>query len=272
MALIQKERPELVINAAGLTGKPSVDACESQKAECLEANVQLPAVLHRACRDTGVPFAHISSGCIFSGRREDGEGFREDDVPNFSFRQNNCSFYSGSKALGEEALGYGAVRQADGSLKWQTESPDCWIWRLRMPFSEEREPRNYLSKVLSYERLLDVENSLVHFRDFVGAGLQLFERGAEFGIYNLVNPGAVTTRRVIELAKLEGAATSEQEYRFFRSEAEFMESAPLVPRSSCVLSAEKTEAAGVELRPLETALREALAERVGRTPVKRQYV
>jgi len=43
-------------------------------------------------------------GCIFTGAHPDGSGFSEEDAPNFDFRHNNCSFYSGSKALGEEIL------------------------------------------------------------------------------------------------------------------------------------------------------------------------
>jgi hypothetical protein len=40
-----------------------------------------------------------SSGCIYTGSRPDGSGFTEENPPNFNFRQNNCSFYSGTKAL-----------------------------------------------------------------------------------------------------------------------------------------------------------------------------
>ena len=52
---------------------------------------------------------HVSSGCIYAGDKgEDANGnkigFTEDDVPNFSYDQPPCSFYSGSKALGEEVL------------------------------------------------------------------------------------------------------------------------------------------------------------------------
>ncbi len=39
-----------------------------------------------------------------TGSRPDGSGFTEEDAPNFTFRQNNCSFYSRTKALGEEVL------------------------------------------------------------------------------------------------------------------------------------------------------------------------
>src|SRR5665213_1198784 len=90
-----RDRPEFLVNAAGYTGKPNVDACELHKTECLLGNAILPGVLRQACEAAGTPWGHISSGCIFTGRRRDGGGLRETDAPNFSFRTNNCSFYSG---------------------------------------------------------------------------------------------------------------------------------------------------------------------------------
>ena len=116
---IQRYQPSFLINAAGYTGKPNVDACELHKADCLNGNAVLPGIVREACEKAGLPWGHISSGCIYTGRRENGGGFREDDPPNFCFRTNNCSFYSGTKALGEEVL-EGAKR--------------CYIWRLRIPF------------------------------------------------------------------------------------------------------------------------------------------
>ena len=50
-------------------------------------------------------------------------GFTETDPPNFSFRDPPCSFYSGTKALGEEAIA--GIGQS-------------YIWRLRIPFDEIR--------------------------------------------------------------------------------------------------------------------------------------
>src|SRR5687767_8137077 len=103
-AALRDERPAFLVNCAGYTGKPNEDACELHKTECLNGNAILPGVLREACEATHTPWGHISSGCIFTGRRTDGGGFRESDTPNFSFRTNNCSFYSGTKALGEEVL------------------------------------------------------------------------------------------------------------------------------------------------------------------------
>src|SRR5581483_10424635 len=88
-----RDKPEFLINAAGYSGKPNVDACELHKAECLYGNAVLPGVIAQACAEANVPWGHVSSGCIYSGSRPDGSGFREEDTPNFTFRTNHCSFY-----------------------------------------------------------------------------------------------------------------------------------------------------------------------------------
>ena len=99
-----RDRPEFLINAAGYTGRPNVDACEVHRTECLLGNAVLPGIVADACTAAGVPWGHVSSGCIFSGTTATGGGFTEEDTPNFTFRTNHCSFYSGTKALGEEVL------------------------------------------------------------------------------------------------------------------------------------------------------------------------
>ena len=143
--LLRTEKPDFLINAAGYTGKPNVDACELHKSECLFGNAVLPGRVAEACTAAGVPWGHVSSGCIYTGARPDGSGFTETDSPNFSFRTNNCSFYSGTKALGEEIL---ANRNY------------VFIWRLRITFDNHEGPRNYLTKMMRYERLLEAANSI----------------------------------------------------------------------------------------------------------------
>ena len=150
ISILRSKKPKFLINAAGYTGKPNVDACESEKAECLFGNAVLPGRIRTACEEVGIPWGHVSSGCIYSGRKLNGEGWSENDEPNFSFRNGPCSFYSGTKALGEEVL---------------KDAKDCYIWRLRIPFNEEKSPRNYLQKLLNYSSLLEAENSISHIDD-----------------------------------------------------------------------------------------------------------
>ena len=241
--LLRREKPEFLINAAGYTGKPNVDACELHKAECLFGNAVLPGRVAEACTASGVPWGHVSSGCIYTGAHPDGSGFSEEDTPNFSFRTNHCSFYSGTKALGEEIL---------------ADATSCYIWRLRIPFSNVDSPRNYLSKVMNYDTLLEAENSLSELHEFVDAALDCFTKNVEYGIYNLTNPGSVTTSDVVKLIQAFGL--TDKEFRFFESEASFMKLAAKTPRSNCVLDSSKALAAGLKLRPIEESIKSALGE------------
>lgn len=268
LELLEKQRPEFLVNAAGYTGQPNVDACEIARAETLAGNALLPATIAHACRAAGIPWGHVSSGCIFAGAKvrdksgwrvekdtssaefktlaeEDPEaiaGFNETDEPNFSFRRPPCSFYSGSKAMGEEAIG--ATREA-------------YIWRLRIPFDEMDNSRNYLSKVQRYSKVYDNVNSISHRADFVSACLDLHDLRAPFGIYNVTNPGFVTTRQVIKM--IESILKPARRFEFWKNDQEFYQVAAKAPRSNCVMDVTKLLNAGVKIRSVEEALEHSLA-------------
>jgi len=184
-----------------------------------------------------VPWGHVSSGCIYNGARPDGSGFHEDDIPNFTFRSNHCSFYSGSKALGEEVLAGAA---------------GVYLWRLRIPFNEVDHPRNYLTKLMRYERLLDATNSISQLDEFAEATFSGWEKRVPFGTYNVTNPGAITTREIVELIRRSGVCT--KEFRFFESEDEFMRVAAKTPRSNCIIDSSKLAAAGIRLTEIHAAV------------------
>lgn len=269
LALLRSVQPRLVINAAGYTGKPNVDACELHQADTLAGNVLLPQTIAQACEVAGVPWGHVSSGCIYSGAKLPGpagwqavkdltqtearvlvetqpdsiRGFAETDAPNFCFRDGPCSFYSGAKALGEEAIsGWG----------------QNYIWRLRIPFDEWDNPRNYLSKVQNYPRVYDNVNSLSQRTDFVRACLDLWEVRAPFGTYNVTNPGFVTTRQVIGL--IEQILQPNRRFEYWASDEEFYRLAAKTPRSNCVMDVSKLLATGVKIRPVRAALETSLRQ------------
>ena len=267
LEFLQAKKPSFVINAAGYTGKPNVDACELDKAGTLLGNALLPQTLAHACAAAKIPWGHVSSGCIYSGAKveENGlvraekdltrpalrrlvetspsaiHGFTENDTPNFSFRDQPCSFYSGTKALGEEAM---------------RDIGQSYIWRLRIPFDEFDNPRNYLSKVQRYAKVYDNVNSISHRADFVKACLDTWELRAPFGTYNVTNPGFVTTRHVIEL--IEQRLKPAKKFEFWASDEEFYRVAAKTPRSNCVMDVSKLLAAGVKIRPVAEALEDSL--------------
>jgi dTDP-4-dehydrorhamnose reductase len=266
---LKTKQPAFVVNAAGYTGKPNVDACELHKADTLQGNTLFPQTVAQACAAAGIPWGHVSSGCIYSGAKVvvNGQmraekdftkpelralveksspsihGFTETDTPNFSFRDGPCSFYSGTKALGEEVIA--GIGQS-------------YVWRLRIPFDEFDNARNYLSKVQRYSKVYDNVNSISHRADFVKACLDTWELRAPFGIYNVTNPGFVTTKHVVE--QIEKILKPARKFEFWANDEEFYKVAAKTPRSNCVMDTTKLLAAGVKIRPVEEALEQSLRD------------
>lgn len=268
LRFLRSERFDMLVNCAGYSGKPNVDGCELERADTLLGNTTLPLTIACACSEAGLPWGHVSSGCIFSGakvRNPDGTvrverdlmtprvqeellqfpdrflGFTEEDEPNFSFRNGPCSFYSGSKALGEEVLSNHAGH---------------FVWRLRIPFNSIDQSRNYLSKVQRYSKVYDNVNSISHLGDFARVCLDLWEKRAPFGTYNVVNPGWVTTRRVV--SRIQAVLTPGRQYEFWRDDSEFYAQAAKTPRSNCILDVSKLLATGVKIRSVEDAIEDSL--------------
>ena len=226
-----------IINCAGYIGKPNVDACELEKADCIEGNVLLPLMLAQLCCEKKYQFTQISSGCIYGGYEKH---FTEKDTPNFDFQ--NGSFYSGTKALAEKVV--------------LQNNPNSYMFRLRIPFDECESPRNYLTKLLSYDTLLDAENSLSHRADFAKYVIELINQEVPHGIYNVTNKGSVTTKDVVELIKKHNL--SNKDFKFF-DDLESFGKETIAPRSNCVLDTTKIEQY-IKTRTAIEALEEALSK------------
>jgi dTDP-4-dehydrorhamnose reductase len=260
-------RPIFIINAAGFTGKPNVDACELQKDETMQGNVYFPKMLAEVCAELGIPWGHVSSGCIFSGClvEQNGKwtaeknmnqdyirkialtkpsrlkGFDESFPPNFCFNDGPCSYYSGTKALGEEAI------KGIGSH---------YVWRLRIPFNEINNPRNYLTKIQTYAKVYDNLNSLSQLEDFVNACIDCWVKHVPYGVYNVTNPGFVSTRQVVELIK--SVLSPKRDFIFWENDEEFYRLGAKALRSNCILDSSKLRDVGISVRNVDEAIKDSL--------------
>ena len=127
---------------------------------------------------------------------------------------------------------------------------------MRIPFDEYDNSRNYLSKIQRYPKVYDNVNSLSHRGDFARACLDLWEKRAPFGIYNVTNPGFVTTRKVVE--RLRSTLLPDRAFEFWDNDEEFYRVAARTPRSNCILDVSKLLATGVKLRSVDEAIDDAL--------------
>ena len=199
------EESDLIINAAGFTGVPNVDACEDRKEETIIGNILWPLKLEQACGD--IPIIHIGSGCVYTGHKDG--GWTEEDPPNFSF--DNGSFYSGTKALGQKVLAPYLHKS--------------YLFRIRMPFGKENHPKNYFTKLRQYPKLIDVTNSLSRVDDVAKAAVWFSLNRPPYGIYNVCNEGNASARNIVQRMGLEKEWVTQEEFSKMVK----------APRSTCVL-------------------------------------
>ena len=214
-------RPDFIINACGYTGRPNVDACETDREATWYYNVVAATNIQSVADDLGIKVIHISSGCIYTGYSK---VYTEEDEPNFGLF-DDASWYSKTKHAGELML---------------KNNPHAHIMRVRMPFCGTLSERNVLNKLRKYENIIDQVNSMtcvddltVFIQRFIEAmNISGSHPGVRAGIYNVVNPHPLSTHEVLDLMR-EYKINNPKWNRITLSDLALMTAAP---RSNCVLS------------------------------------
>lgn len=78
--------------------------------------------------------------------------------------------------------------------------PTTCVLRVRMPISDDLSPRNFITKIVKYDKVVNVPNSMTVLTDLLPISLIMAERGL-VGIYNFCNPGAISHNEVLDLYK-----------------------------------------------------------------------
>mmetsp|Transcript_34626 Transcript_34626/g.107064 ORF Transcript_34626/g.107064 Transcript_34626/m.107064 type:complete len:305 (+) Transcript_34626:93-1007(+) len=186
-AEIDKHAPTRVLNAAGVTGRPNVDWCEFNKQTVIRTNIIGCLNLADLCWQRKIHCTLYATGCIFEydDAHPLGGGlstaFTEEERANF-----DGSYYSMTKGFCEEML--------------RAFLDHLTVLRVRMPISDDLSPRNFITKISKYEKVVDVPNSMTVLHDLLPASLELSRRELS-GIYNFCNPGAISHNECLELYK-----------------------------------------------------------------------
>lgn len=157
---------DVVINCAGMTGRPNIDACEDAPGEAYEANVKLPALLV----ERAGYLVHLSTGCFFDGPSPSADGWTETDEPNLL-----TSVYCRTKRLAELAL------RRDNAL----------CLRIRMPLNDVPHPRNLITKVRGYKRVIDAQNSVTYLPDLAAVVRRLLPLRLT-GVLHVATPDTIS--------------------------------------------------------------------------------
>ena len=154
--------------------------------ENIRDNLFSPLLLSEICKNMDIHFTYLGTGCIFNfdeehpfGKEEN--GFVEESLPNFF----------GSS--------YSIVKGFTDRLMKLYESNTLNL-RIRMPITEEKNQRNFITKITNYEYICSIPNSMTVLPELLPLVLDMMNKRLT-GTINLTNPGLITHNEILEMYK-----------------------------------------------------------------------
>ena len=157
---------------------------EGKLLDNIRDNLFSPISLALLCMERNIHYSYLGTGCIFNYNNEhpygkEINGFNENSKPNFF----------GSS--------YSIVKGFTDRLFHQLEK-NCLNLRIRMPITNDNNPRNFITKITKYEKICSIPNSMTVLSDFFPVIVDLLTRNY-VGTLNLTNPGLISHNEILEI-------------------------------------------------------------------------
>jgi len=234
--LIEEHQPDVILNAAGVVGKPNVDWCETHQVETIEGNTILPLIIAEACQEKNIYLLHMGTGCIFYGTNPTGQPWNEGDYA------NPVAVYTRAKYSADLVL---------------ETLPNVGIARIRMPIDDQSHPANLIDKLAKFEKVIDVENSLTVVPDMIKVFHELLEKKA-VGIFHCTNPGSITHKEIMTLYE---KYVDPQHKNEWITEGELVSCGLAVKkRSNNIMRSIRLKEYGLEMREVHEAVEDAIKQ------------
>jgi 3,5-epimerase/4-reductase len=203
--------------------------------ENVRDNLFAPLSLALACKDRKIHYTYLGTGCIFNSLKADVEankGFNEFDVPNFF------------------GSGYSVVKGFTDRLMHQLEDTVLNL-RIRMPIVATSCPRNFITKIVNYQKICSVPNSMSVLPELLPIALRMMQAGLT-GTMNLTNPGVISHNEILEMYKEWVVPTFTWQNFSIEEQRRIL----ACDRSNNLLDTSRLEQFAPEVRPIKTAILE----------------
>jgi dTDP-glucose 4,6-dehydratase len=154
--------------------------------ENVRDNLFSPMVLSHICKLNNIHYAYLGTGCIFKFDKEhpyemEINGFTEESEPNFF-----GSGYSTVKGFTDQLMSF----YQDSVLNL----------RIRMPITGGKSPRNFITKITTYEKICSIKNSMTVLPEMMPIIFDMMKNKTT-GTMNLTNPGLISHNEILSLYK-----------------------------------------------------------------------
>ena len=160
---------------------PTIDYLEKKGKvkENVRDNLFCPVALALLCKKYDIHLTYLGTGCIFT-YTDDKKIFTEEDEPNFF-----GSSYSVVKGYTDRLM-----HMFDNVLNV----------RIRMPISSDNSPRNFIIKLLKYNKICSMQNSMTVLDELLPIMCDM-AINKQVGTVNLTNPGTIEHSEILDMYK-----------------------------------------------------------------------
>jgi len=154
--------------------------------ENVRDNLFSPYLLASICSKHNIHYTYLGTGCIFQFDDThpfgiEKNGFTEKSLPNFF-----GSSYSVVKGFTDRIMNL----YKDSVLNL----------RIRMPITGEKNPRNFITKIVNYEKVCSIPNSMTVLPELLPYVLDMMQNKIT-GTVNLTNPGLISHNEILQMYK-----------------------------------------------------------------------
>jgi 3,5-epimerase/4-reductase len=157
---------------------------EGKLTENLRDNLYGPLSIALLCQKYQIHLTYLGTGCIFDFDDkhlygQEINGFTEESMPNFF----------GSS--------YSIVKGFTDRLMHQLENHVLNV-RIRMPITGDYNKRNFITKIINYEKICSIPNSMTVLPELLPCMIDMAKKNIT-GTINLVNPGLINHNQILEM-------------------------------------------------------------------------
>jgi 3,5-epimerase/4-reductase len=220
--------------------------------ENVRDNLFGPVALANLSKRYGFHFTYLGTGCIFEyddthqiPELDQVPGCRESDVSNTKgFLESDLPNFFGS--------GYSIVKGFTDRLMHMYEDRVLNV-RIRMPITADLNPRNFISKILKYERICSVENSMSVLPELLPILIDMIDRKV-VGTINLTNPGTISHNDILTMYR----ELVDPEFTWQNFSVEEQRSVLAAGRSNNLLDTARLETMYPDVKPIREAVRDVI--------------
>lgn len=172
-------KPKYVVSAAGISGKPTIDWCETHRDETIDTNLTQQLHLIQVCKTLGIHLTILGSALVYDGDKY----FTEDDNPNY-----HKMFYSHVRI------------QLENIIRDVYEN-DVLYLRVIYPVTGDEHPKCFVNKIRSRKDNIHNTNVSLTVVPTLFPHIKQLLNDKVTGILNFTNDGSISLGDILKFCK-----------------------------------------------------------------------